>query len=234
MFVFCSQLASVTAVSNCSYSHGFLKVRFEKWIASPYNQYKLLERTYCKLGQVRWIINHCVSGWTKAKVYFIQTLSSQQVLVVKAPVNLRVIRRLLPWAASWPWPLLLCPRRMMVFGVLTLVLSWTSLGAELAAAVVSCFSLLSSDQPFDPVQTGTNWPRHQFLSRLTAMMNCSNCSCTALEKCLSRVFWVAEKRSLCTVSMRCHMCLCVCTCMLNKHLKGVSTRGVVVTIWASH
>lgn len=29
---------------------------------------------------------------------------------------------------------------MMVFGVLTLVLSWTSLGADLATAVVSCFT----------------------------------------------------------------------------------------------
>lgn len=34
----------------------------------------------------------------------------------------------------------LCPCRMMVFGVLTLVLSWTSLGADLATAVVSCFT----------------------------------------------------------------------------------------------
>lgn len=36
----------------------------------------------------------------------------------------------------------LCPCRMMVFGVLTLVLSWTSLGADLATAVVSCPPLL--------------------------------------------------------------------------------------------
>lgn len=41
---------------------------------------------------------------------------------------------------------------MMVFGVLTLILSWTSLGADLATAVVSRFSPFPSKERIDKGQ----------------------------------------------------------------------------------
>ena len=82
----------------------------------------------------------------------------------------------------------LCPCRMMVFGVLTLVLSWTSLGADLATAVVSCFT--PPPQPsalagcFTPNINLCKRASNQFLSRLTVVINCFNYTHAALEKCI--------------------------------------------------
>lgn len=83
----------------------------------------------------------------------------------------------------------LCPCRMMVFGVLTLVLSWTSLGADLATAVVSCFT---SRPPQPSALAGCFTPNinlceracNQFPSRLTVVINCFNYTHAALEKCI--------------------------------------------------
>lgn len=72
-------------------------------------------------------------------------LPSHHILVAESSLNLHLTRWLLHWAALWPWPLpFLCVCRMMVLGVLTLVLSWTSLGADLATAVVSCYAFTPS------------------------------------------------------------------------------------------
>lgn len=79
----------------------------------------------------------------------------------------------------------LCPCRMMVFGVLTLVLSWSSLGADLATAVVSCFAFSALTDWLTPI-----WNLHKllcshFLSCQTVMINSFIYTHTALEKCLS-------------------------------------------------
>lgn len=98
-----------------------LSVWFKKWIALPYNQYTLLERTYYKVGQVVQIINHCVFSWTNVKLYFIW-INGEFYRAVKS--WLLKLQLTCIWFSYNCTELPCCffvptsPLRMMVFGVL--------------------------------------------------------------------------------------------------------------------
>lgn len=111
-------------------------------------------------------------------------------LAAEASVNLHLFKQINKVFCSellCDLAVLLCPCRMMVFGVLTLILSWTSLGADLATAVVSCFTSSPLTDRVAPVYTG-KLVCNQFLSHLTAMINCLNYTYTALEKLSFNVY----------------------------------------------